>query len=144
ICEDQGGTWYGAGGAAGPTGLPSCCAVNDFLSDNGQAAVDILPDSQKAIRNEFFKLVRMERLNCSSGQIDSADEFYRVNEATPLPLLDNASLNLLTLPAMSPEQQQNYAALSTEMQNLLGSRVACPGDGNLDLIVDNTDVDDWK
>jgi len=146
VCEDQSGIWYGPGGVAGSTGLADCCAVNDYLLAEGDDAVDILPDSQRAIRNEFYKLVRIERLNCASQQIESTDEFYRIDEAAPRPKLDNAPSNLLALPqiAMPPEAQQNYAALHTELRNLLDSRVACPGDGNLDLVVDDTDVDDWK
>lgn len=139
-----GGTWYGAGGAAGPAGLASCCAVNDYLASQGESAVDILPDSQKAIRDEFFKLVRIERLNCSSGQVESVDEFYRIDEAAPLPRLDNALHNLLTQPAMTPEQQQHYASLQSELQALIGSHVQCPGDGNLDLVVDDQDLQNWK
>lgn len=144
VCEDQSGVWYGPGGAAGAAGLGSCCAVNDYLVANGQEAVDIMPDSQKAIRNEFFKLVRIDRLNCGSGRIESTDEFYHINQATPAPKLDNAPSNLLAHAAMTPEQQQNYTALSSELQNLLASRVTCPGDGNLDLVVNEADVQEWK
>jgi arylsulfatase A-like enzyme len=146
VCEDQGGTWYGPDGAAGSTGLASCCAVNDYLIANHEDAVDILPDSQKAIRNEFYKLVRLDRMNCTSQKIESVDEFYRVDQAAPLPKLDNAPSNLLALShiEMPPEAQQNYAALKSELDNLLASRMTCPGDGNLDLVVDNADIDNWK
>lgn len=144
VCEDQSGIWYGPGGVAGSEGLGSCCAVNDYLTANNEPVVDILPDSQRAIRNDFYKLVRIERLNCSSQQIESADEFYRVDQGAPIPKLDNSPSNLLTLPHMSPEAQQNYAALQTEMRSLLDSRVTCPGDGNLDLVVDAADIDNWK
>lgn len=146
ICEDQSGVWYGPGGEAGSAGLASCCAVNDYLVANKEDPVDILPDSQRAIRNEFYKLVRIERLNCASKQIESTDEFYRVDQATPVPKLDNSPSNLLALSQieMPPEAQKNYAALQTEMRDLLNSRVACPGDGNLDLVVDEADVTNWK
>lgn len=144
VCEDQGGTWYGPGSAAAPAGLASCCAVNDYLANNGQATVDILPNSQKAIRNDLFKLVRIERLNCGNGNIEPTEEFYQVDQATPLPKLDRAGLNLLDQPALTAEQQQNYTALQTELQKLTSSRIVCPGDGNLDLVVDNTDIENWK
>lgn len=144
VCEDQGGTWYGPGGVAGNEGLSSCCAVNAFLEDQGSALVDILPDSQKAIRNDLFKLVRIDRLNCASGQIESVDEFYRINEATPIPLLDNPANNLLARPSLTPEQHQNHQALLTELQTLQASEVACPGDGNLDWKVDQQDIDNWQ
>lgn len=144
VCEDQSGTWYGPGGAAGAQGLDSCCAVNDYLASNSEPPVDILPDSQRAIRNEFYKLVRIERLNCASQQIESADEFYRIDQAAPLPKIDNALSNLLALPHMTPEAQQNYAALQNKLRGLLDSRIVCPGDGNLDLVVDSADLENWK
>lgn len=144
VCEDQGGTWYGPGGVAGNEGLSSCCAVNAFLESQGDESVDILPDSQKAIRNDLFKLVRIDRLNCASGMVESTDEFYHVNQATPLPLLDNAVNNLLARPSLTPEQHQNYQALLTELHTLQASEVACPGDGNLDWKVDQQDIENWK
>lgn len=145
VCEDQSGVWYGPDGAAGAEGLGSCCAVNDYLVSQNQAVVDILPDSQRALRNDVYKLVRIERLNCASKQIESTDEFYHVNQDAPVPRLDNAPANLL-LPAhhMTPEMQRNYASLASEMDSLLASRAACPGDGNLDLVVDEQDLRDWK
>mgnify|MGYP003582725924 CR=1 FL=1 len=144
ICEDQSGIWYGPGGSAGSAGLGSCCAVNDYRTAQGEDPVDIMPNSQRAIRNEFFKLVRIERLNCTSGQMQSNDEFYRIDQATPLPKLDNGPSNLLAHAHMTPEHQQNYAELKSELQNLTNSRISCPGDGNLDLVVDNTDVENWR
>src|SRR5690606_2921521 len=144
VCLDQSGIWYGPGGVAGEQGLSSCCAVNDYRVAQGEEAVDIMPDSQRAMRNEFYKLVRIERLDCSTGQMQSTDEFYPVNQATPIPKLDNAPSNLLTHAAMTPEQQQNYEALKTELQQLVDSRILCPGDGNLDLLVDATDVQNYE
>lgn len=144
VCEDQGGTWYGPGSTEVPAGLGSCCAVNDYLVANGEAAVDILPDSQKAIRNEFYKLVRIERRSCATGGMETTDEFYRVDQATPTPRLDRARLNLLDLPIMTSEAHQNYLALQSDLQALMDSKIECPGDGNLDLVVDSTDVDNWK
>jgi arylsulfatase A-like enzyme len=144
VCLDQGGTWYGPNGVAGDAGLPSCCAVNDYLISQGDSPVDILPESQRAIRNEFFKLVRIERLNCANQQIEASDEFYRVDQATPLPKLDVAHSNLLDRLTMAPEEQQQYAALQSELQTLIGSHTECPGDGNLDLVVNDQDVRNWE
>src|SRR5690606_5227198 len=106
VCSDQGGIWYGPDGVAGGIGLKNCCEVNDYLVSQGENPVDILPDSQKALRDEQFKLVRIERLNCASGQLESTDEFYEINEATPFPKLDNAPSNLLTRRHLTPEQQR--------------------------------------
>ncbi|MFA7668025.1 MAG: sulfatase-like hydrolase/transferase [Burkholderiaceae bacterium] len=143
VCQDQGGIWYGPEGVAGPTGLSSCCAVNDYLVAQGEPAVDILPDSQRAIRNATHKLVQIDRLNCATGQIEASEELYAINEATPLPRLDNAVYDLLTQPALTPEQEQHYLSLKTEIQALHASHVACPGDGNLDGMVDDKDIDGW-
>ena len=144
LCEDQGGTWWGPGGAAGASGLASCCAVNEHLQAQGGEPVDIMPRSQKAVRNGEFKLVRIERLNCATGQYASTDEFYRVDESAPLPTLDNAQGNLLARPALTQQQQQNYAALQDELRRIAAGNVACPGDGNSDLVVDQQDLENWQ
>lgn len=143
VCHDQGGVWYGPGGVAGPEGLPSCCAVNDYLITQGEPVVDILPDAQRAIRNASHKLVQIERLNCTTGRIESTEELYAIDEATPLPRLDNPLYELLTRGDLTPEQQQHYTFLQTEMRDLLGSHTACPGDGNLDNVVDSRDIEGW-
>ena len=143
VCEDQGGVWYGPGGVAGTTGLPSCCAVNDYLAEQGQATVNVLPESQRAIRNASYKLVQIESLSCTTGLREVTEELYQIDEATPVPRLDNAIYNLLTQPALTPEQQQQYVTLKKEIEALRGSRIQCPGDGNLDLVVDARDVEGW-
>lgn len=144
VCEDQGGSWYGPGGVAGASGLSSCCAVNDYLVAQGESPTAIFPESQKAIRNASYKLVQLERLNCSTQRIEISEEFYAINEAAPLPRLDNAIHNLLTRPVLTPEQQQNYTDLKSEMHTLLQSHAECPGDGNLDGVVDAKDIEGWK
>lgn len=143
VCEDQGGVWYGPGGVAGEAGLPSCCAVNDYLAEQGEATVNVLPESQRAIRNASYKLVQIESLSCTTGQREVTEEFYRIDEAIPVPRLDNAVYDLLTRPVLTPEQQEHYAVLKAEMETLRGSRVQCPGDGNLDLVVDAQDIEGW-
>lgn len=144
VCEDQGGTWYGAGGAAGSAGLASCCAVNDYLQSQGQPPVDILPDSQRAIRNAGFKLVRINRMNCATARLESSDEFYAINQDTPVPKLDTADSNLMPVASMTAEQQQNFSALSADLERLLAANVSCPGDGNLDAVVDAQDLANWQ
>lgn len=144
VCEDQGGTWYGANGAAGAEGLSSCCAVNDYLKANGQPEVELLASSQKAIRNKNFKLVQAERFNCASNQTETINEFYRINEAVPVPKLDNANADLLQHEQLTPVQQGNYQALLAELQNLQNTAVNCPGDGNLDLVVNDKDLENWQ
>lgn len=145
VCEDQSGVWYGPGGAAGATGFGTCCEAIDYLAGQGGDPVRVLPESQRAVRNEFFKLVRLERLNCSNNQVESNDEFYAVTQGDPVLLLDREPANLL-LPAhhWTPGMEQNYQSLKTELSTLLASKVECPGDGNLDLVVDQADLDNWK
>lgn len=144
VCEDQGGVWYGANGAAGTEGLSSCCAVNDYLKANGQSEVALLASSQKAIRNKDFKLVQLERFNCASQQTDTINEFYRINEAAPVPKLDNANAELLQQAQLTPVQQRNYQSLLTELEGLQNTAVSCPGDGNLDLLVNDKDLQNWQ
>jgi len=143
LCEDQGGAWYGPGGVAGAAGLPSCCAVSDYLAEQGAEPVNIMPESQKAIRDDFFKLVRIERMNCGSGRVETFDEFYRIDQSVPLPSLDNANNDLLARPRMTALEQQHYQALRTQLEQLQGSESACPGDGNADGVVDSEDLDNW-
>lgn len=143
VCADQGGTWYGPDGAAGPEGLSSCCAVNDYLLAQGETAVDIMPESQRALRNATHKLVQLERLNCSTMRLETVDELYAIDEAIPVPRLDNAVYNLLTQTTLPSEVQQQYDTLKAEMQALLDTNAECPGDGNRDGIVDAADIDAW-
>jgi len=144
VCEDQGGSWYGPGGVAGQAGLSSCCAVNEWLLAQGQDAVDIMPDTQRAIRNATHKLVQIERLNCSTQQLELSEELYAIDEAIPIPRLDNSLYNLLTQAPLPADVQQQYDRLRGEMQALLDSHVVCPGDGNLDGVVDAADVEGWQ
>ncbi|NYT44900.1 sulfatase-like hydrolase/transferase [Alcaligenaceae bacterium] len=144
ICEDQGGQWYGDGGVAGTPGLDSCCEVNDYLASLPAALVDILPYSQRALRNDVYKLVRIERQSCTGPHIDTVDELYKIDQDERNPKLDESGDDLLTLAIVPPEAQQNLALLQAEMRSLLESHSACPGDGNLDLVVDSKDIDGWN
>lgn len=151
-CEFEQGVWYGPDGAAGPEGLNSCCAVNEFLQrqDPPQPKVTILPKSQLAIRNDQFKLVQIEQPNCDTGQVDTTTEFYEINELAPLPRIDRPvgqfANNLLTSqPNLTPIQKQNFNSLSAQLQKLLDSQPPpCPGDGNLDRMVNAEDLDNWQ
>lgn len=149
LCEFEGGTWYGPGGVAGSDGVSSCCEVKTQYLPN----VQLLADSALAIRNERFKLVQQEKPNCTTGTDDTKYEFYEINEDAPLPKIDrpdgNAPNNLLTSSDLPPqglnaEQLTNFNALYAELQTVLNSEIACPGDGNLDKKVDNKDLGQWK
>lgn len=146
VCEDQSGVWYGPGSEAGPPeGFGTCCQAIEYLAEQGGEPVQVLPESQRAVRNEFYKLVRLERLNCSTDQVETSDEFYRINQDAPVPLLDRELADLrLPFHHWLPEMERNYQQLKGELDTLLASRIECPGDGNLDLVVDEQDVKNWK
>lgn len=150
VCEDQGGVWYGPGSAADPAGFDSCCAVNEFLAEGEGEVAEIFPRSQRAIRNEHYKIVRVERLDCASGEYGIADEFYAINQSKePGELqLDRADENLLagkTPAELTEEERQNYEALVAELEAILVStRTDCPGDGNRDGKVDEQDLAEWE
>lgn len=150
VCEDQGGVWFGPGSVADPAGFADCCAVNEYLSQGEGGPADIFPRSQRAIRNERYKIVRVERFDCGSGAYAIADEFYEINQSVdPAKLkLDREGDNLLagSTPAeLTEEQRQNYEALVAELDAILVStRTSCVGDGNGDGKVDEQDLDEWE
>src|SRR5690606_14758718 len=66
------------------------------------------------------------------------------DEARPIPRLDNAPGNLLDRPALSRKEQENYASLQDALREIDAGNVDCPGDGNLDGVVDEQDLADWE
>jgi arylsulfatase A-like enzyme len=145
LCETEGGVWYGPGGAAGPDGLQTCCQVK-----NGpDPAVTILAHDAWAVRDNQFKLVRLQVENCATNQLELQYEFYAIDDAAPVPKLDREQDNLLTattLPpqGLTPDQQQHFDVLLAELLALLRSEPACPGDGNLDKRVNLEDIQNWQ
>ena len=72
-------------------------------------------------------------------------EFYQINENVPVPKLDTAGADLLaTGSKLNRQQQKNYNALTAQLTKLLASQPGCPGDINLDGIVNYLDVADWE
>lgn len=156
VCEDNGGVWFGQGATgtypvSGGTPIPSngftyCCQVQIWLHDNGYTPTKINPETGMAIRNRIgYKLVRNSLKDYSSASnscVDTTtDELYVVNEAEPVPLLDRED-RLIPTP-YTPVQQRNHDALSKELDALLGSQPSCPGDGNIDGVVNLQDVHDY-
>ncbi len=150
VCEDNNGVWYGpesdvAGVPA--EGLARCCNVIAFLTANGQELPTLSPDYATAIRNDHYKIVQnttMEYQSQDEPCVQTVEtEFYQIDEAVPSPLLDNAD-KALALDALTPEQQSNYDALASQLAAILASSPPCPGDGNIDLVVDQKDLDDWS
>jgi hypothetical protein len=136
VCSTQGGTWY--------PDLQTCCQVQNQDPD-----VTILAHDAWTLRDETYKLVRLQKQNCATNQLELSYEFYTVDEATPLPNLDRTDDNLLTSPSLppaglTPEQRVRFDDLLTELLALQRSEPDCPGDGNLDKRVDQLDIDAWQ
>jgi Sulfatase len=152
VCEDNNGTWWGAGhdseitNGAPTDGFKYCCEVNSFLSTRGDTPYDITPLSAVGIRNDHYKIVQNSlKAYVSQAQpcVDTTTtEFYEINEAFTNPKLDKEGAEL-PLNNLTPKQQRNYNALSEQLATLLASHPACPGDGNIDLVVDKKDLADW-
>ncbi|MBY0278838.1 sulfatase-like hydrolase/transferase [Candidatus Binatia bacterium] len=150
VCHDNNGTWYGAepdDPGVPPGGFTYCCEVSAYLAAQGQQPLLIAPLSALAIRDDRYKIVRnsgkayvSQEQPCVDG---STNEFYAIDEAVPTPELDEAGTQL-DLDALTPEQQRSYDELSARLQALLDSNVPCPGDGNIDLVVDDLDLSDWR
>lgn len=151
VCEDNGGIWWGpmadAPGTAGPEGLPECCNVNAFRAAQGLSLYTGNPLTALAIRNQRYKIVQnFSRVYGSPEQPcvdDNLTELFEIDEAVPTPLLDDPGKEL-DLDALTEEQQRNYDELSAELSALLASATECPGDGTLDAIVDQDDLDGWR
>ena len=156
VCEDNSGIWWGAGATDPSTaGIPSggltlCCDVAVWQANHGQTiSTNIYPLEALAIRNDRYKLVINDYQAYDAATnaclATSVKEFYRINENVPIPKLDTANSNLLANGArLNPLQQQNYNSLAAKYKALLTSQPACPGDINLDGVVDYQDIAQWE
>ena len=152
VCEDNNGTWWAGHDAPVTNGVPPegfkfCCEVNAFVVAAGDPPYDITPLTAMGIRNDRYKIVQNSlKAYVSQEQVcvdTTTTEFYEINEAVPVPRLDKAGTEL-PLNALTPEQQHNYNELSVQLATLLASQPACPGDGNIDFVVNQRDLDDWR
>ncbi|WP_338615974.1 sulfatase-like hydrolase/transferase [Pigmentiphaga sp. CHJ604] len=153
VCEDNQGTWWGAGHddpsvvPDGGAGYGSCWSVNQALYKAGRDQLDILPEISAAIRNDRYKLVRNTRqaydAASDSGTTVVTEELYEVDQATPTPLLDTPDRDLL---AASPSAEVNaaYVDLRARLDEMLAADPDCPGDGNRDGVVDAQDLSNWS
>jgi hypothetical protein len=147
LCEQEGGVWYGEGSDVSP-GYSSCCALQDAHLQG--LNFTILPLAQAAVRDDKFKLIQVTNENCGGSAEDTTEElqFYRINEKPELPLIDFTQLNLIKNPndptsTMTREQAAAFLDLKRELGQILNSEPQCPGDGNVDGIVDQLDLEDW-
>jgi hypothetical protein len=158
VCEDNNGIWWGDKHDAPETaGAPEegflyCCEVSAHLIEQGceigtrGCPLLISPLATRSIRNDKYKVIRNQTKSYISQEEPCRDEappeFYEISETPPIPLLDNGDDELLQGP-LTAEQQQNYEELSDQMDALLASEPVCVGDGNLDLVIDQADLDEW-
>jgi len=153
VCEDNAGIWWGAG-ATDPvtagipaTGLTYCCDVNVWRANQGQSTYTLQPLDSVAVRNDRYKVVSNYFQDYDDANnlcfARTTSEFYQINEDVPKPRLDEDGTDLLQLGPLTPLQQANYAALTAQMMQVLDSQPACPGDGNIDGVVNGRDLENW-
>jgi len=144
LCEQEGGTWYGPVSSDKPGQYADCCAVR---AAGLYPDLTIIPNATWAIRNQRYKLVKVDRAPCDQDK--GAFEFY---DLTPKPLLNPVGLdleitNLLTngQPTnLNADQMASYQDLMQALNAELNSEPLCYGDGNLDKVVDQKDLDGVK
>ncbi|MBF0282234.1 MAG: sulfatase-like hydrolase/transferase [Zetaproteobacteria bacterium] len=151
VCEDNGGVWWGAG-ATDPTtvgipaaGLVNCCDVQVWKANNGQATTKIMANASFAVRNASYKLIRNVTHDYDPvGNIclmnNVTEEFYAIDELAPNPQIDYINRDLLNNPPLTAAEQSNYTSLKNQLDSIRNNMQICPGDGNLDQVVDATDV----
>lgn len=154
VCEDNMGVYWGAGYTSDlviPTdppgaGYATCADVNEARYKKGQTMLALVPESTVAIRNERYKLVVNTSVDydpVSNGHREvSSEELYEINQAAPMPLLDTEDRNLL--PATDPQLEAIRSDLRNKLDAMLASNPACPGDGNIDGIVNAEDLENWR
>ena len=155
VCEDNGGVWWGEGADSPEViqgDLEQCWQVNQAIYQDDPANYednrrDMSATVYQAVRNEDYKLVRNETLDYDIATDDAVEvkstEFYRVDQQAPEPLLDTEENNLLAgggPEVLTDEERDHYVALSERLDDILASKRECPGDGNDDGHVDDTDL----
>jgi arylsulfatase A-like enzyme len=145
LCMTEGGLWYGPDPSQGAVELENCCQVQNEVDPT----VKLLAHDAWAVRDNQYKLVRLQIENCKTNQLELKYEFYAINDAAPLPQLDREQDDLLTstsLPpqGLSPDEQKHFDLLHAELLAILRTEPACPGDGNLDKRVNVEDFRHWQ
>lgn len=154
VCEDNNGVWWGEDNDAEWNGVPApaegfqyCSQVREFVVQNGGDSFAIQPLDSIAVRNEGFKLVENRFKDCESSAGSCVDEkvleLYEIDQPLDTPWLDREGTNL-PLDSLSDEQQAAYDELIGRLAALRATVIACPGDGNLDAVVDEKDLQDWE
>lgn len=152
ICEDNNGVWWGADNNASINGVQApnegfqyCSQVLDFVTQNGGDSFGITPLVSVAVRNDDFKLVENTFKDCDPTHcVDRVVvELYEIDQPLNTPWLDREG-DELPLDQLTSDQQAAFTALSNQLAAIRASVIACPGDGNIDGVVDDTDLDEWE
>jgi hypothetical protein len=80
--------------------------------------------------------------------MQTVNEFYQTNEDIVVPKIDKEGTALCgesddCPTGLTDEQKTTYNQLSSWMNATLASEPPCPGDGNLDKVVNLADVTNW-
>jgi arylsulfatase A-like enzyme len=156
-CEDNSGVWWGIGytdpsvltsGHPSSVGYYSCWEVNQAEYKEPVPLTPVAPEITIAVRNDTYKLVRNTIQtydpNTDTGGPVTADEFYQIDQSIPTPQIDKAGLDLMpSQSSWSPAITANHDALLSQLDAILASQPACPGDGNIDKRVTDQDVTYW-
>lgn len=154
VCEDNNGVWWGEDNDADVNGIPApaegfqyCSQVREFVVQSGGDSFFIQPLVSIALRNEGFKLVENTFKDCESSAgvcfDDTVTELYEIDVPLDTPWIDREGTNL-PLDALSGEQQAAYDELTGQLAAIRASVVVCPGDGNMDEVVDAKDLENWE
>ena len=117
--------------------------------------LQLLPIDQQATRNDDYKLVRKKVAVCATAPstddtMQTVNEFYQINEDIQIPKIDKEGTALCgeegeddCPTGLTGEQKTIFNQLTASMDATLASEPPCPGDGNLDKVVNLADVTNW-
>ena len=148
-------------------GFTQCCQVNQWIAQykpvDGDGSMELVSqqsDYSYAVRNGLYKLIRKSVTDYDPALPDLGnackttvgDEFYSIDQRPVVPTIDRPdgllANNLLTpntLPGAGTLQlagalKENYDELVAVLAETLNSYKDCPGDVNLDAVVNSRDL----
>ena len=125
-------------------GFEYCSQALEFVVGNGGEGFDVTPLVSIAVRDNAFKLVENTFKDCESGAcVDRIQlELYEIDQPINTPWLDREGSEL-PLDMLSSAQQKAFTKLTTLLADIRATVIACPGDGNIDGVVDALDLENW-
>jgi hypothetical protein len=169
-CGMQGGVWYGPDSI---TPIHDCCGAAKFIVETtGARPPTMIPIEQYSVRNASYKLNQVTT-KVYSGSSDTQiaacknpspiAEFYMIDEVTPIPKIDrppgiiylpdgtiyrlDGVPNNLDITSLSGADKVAYDSLYAELTRMINTKPtpeSCPGDGNFDGKVDQSDMDGYR